>query len=264
MPTLLLDVVVDELLTLIAGFLPAHSVCAARATCQRLLRIASSDQLWRPLALWLPGMGAAYATAAPADPVPWRAILASWTASHVAHAVDAAAERLQADGKRAHSSQRLTQARLRQTLQRAESARTVRERRSGERQRLLAAHAAWREETHQPSWRLPQREAAPPPCARSIADAQRALDEAARHVLVAEASVLRTKQELRALMGDISRIDGQRRQLVMAASQAHNVARRCAAQVPRGLVAEAVGHRGRCWPVTHQGGGSSSSDPRAM
>ena len=43
MPTLLLDVVVDELLTLIAGFLPAHSVCAVRATCQRLLRFAGGE-----------------------------------------------------------------------------------------------------------------------------------------------------------------------------------------------------------------------------
>ena len=50
MPTLLLDVVVDELLTLIAGYLPAHSVCAARATCQRLLNLGGfSDPITRGL-----------------------------------------------------------------------------------------------------------------------------------------------------------------------------------------------------------------------
>ena len=71
------------------------------------------------------------------------------------------------------------------------------------------------------------------------------------------------KESLLGFSRRLTHLDGQRRQLVMAASQAHNVARRCAAQVPRGLVAEAVGHRGRCWPVTHQGGGSSSaSNPR--
>lgn len=84
----------DEIIQLILMFLPAHDLCSASAVSRRVRVLANHTECWKPLALFLPGLGPALAAEPVLITTPWRRIVATWLVVRASHAARLAVDTL--------------------------------------------------------------------------------------------------------------------------------------------------------------------------
>ena len=80
----LLTLLADDLLDMCLSFLPADSLARCASSCRQICKRCERDELWEPIALWLPGVGMEFAVNRGAEAMPpWRSIVACWTTTWI-------------------------------------------------------------------------------------------------------------------------------------------------------------------------------------
>lgn len=223
---LMVMMLVDELLMLCMAFLCPHDLSACMAVNKRLRKLADSNDLWKPLALWCPGVGYRLAGECPLS---WRQVVVLWNLWRIVRAarLDAAAYR--ASEKAAYNARRFHSEQLRQCLQALSNMRARHDMDERERQRLLTAHAVWRMQTGCGAhWSIVRPSS--PPSADEMATAQTRAERSTVALNAAEAAVLQAKVLVRELVGHVEQLQRQRAHVLATIDDMESMATRMRGQ----------------------------------
>jgi len=200
----MLDDLHDECIVLCLRFLCAHDLAHARAASTGLRSLGNLDELWKPLALHLPGVGCAFAAGAP-DLPSWRCLVATWTTCVAIRQRKSDSERLRLALTKLLDQGDVVDRLLQRSLRQIDAAREMRDNADKARDRLLTAHATWRMQTDgTTSMRVAGRRLPSPPPAEAFEEAERSLVKAGMLLDRFEAEATANRHLLRTLKEDVN------------------------------------------------------------
>jgi hypothetical protein len=217
-----LEGVPAEVLLLILKRLGAPDLGACLGVNRRLRTLASGDTLWRPLALWLPGLAVSLA----APPMPavtsWRRVVAHWHMTCEARIARRKVVELRQVEKDLFNRSRYHAEELRRRIRTAQSCQRSHDEAEQARQRLLAAHALWRMDNdgRRSDWGLTR--PASPPTDSELESAGSYLQLRAEFLLAADASVAEQRAIVHDLAATRERAQQQRRQATVELEDAED------------------------------------------
>ena len=135
----------DEILLLCFRTLQFQDLCTCSAVSHRLHGLTTLNILWRPLALWIPGLGCALSTPCPIES--WKNVVGLWTQLRSLETAKASHSDARRQLNDVLNRSRSVATELRHQIQRVESCKRTHILAEKERDRLLSAHALWRMES---------------------------------------------------------------------------------------------------------------------
>lgn len=205
----------EELALVILGMLAVHDLCACHATNRRLRYLAASNEVWRPLALWLPGVGAYFSDACSVVGE-WRHVVVLWSTWRAVRAGRQLGAELRLQEKEMFGRRQLQHEMMRRRLASVASVNDDFKRKQRDQQRLLSIqelHARFKDGRESPwSLALPP----PPPRVAEIEVCKASLKAAADALATAERQADTEKDFLRELNAELDELKKRRADVAAA------------------------------------------------